>query len=184
MNKNNRAMDNKKLVSFFEEILRVDHEVHFNSTVYDIDCYAEIFKKSNTTRPIPNSLRVDEALLIMLQVTHSFKYLIDMYHDQASDNDSVDNNEEIENIFNNRISDVKEVPFKITYGDLITLLLQVLYEINGAHYRVNDPDYMWEEELDEILKLPNWSSELDSAITQFLLLPLYYATHHHLDEQN
>jgi hypothetical protein len=59
----------------------------------------------------------------------------------------------------------------------------VLYEINGAYYRSRDPDYVWEEELDDILKLPNWSYELDSAISQFLLLPLYYATHHHLDEQ-
>ena len=75
-----------------------------------------------------------------------------------------------------------EKPIEIGYGYLVTLLLEVLYEINGAHYRVNDHDYVWEGELDEILKLPNWSSEFNSAITQFLLLPLYYATHHYLDE--
>jgi hypothetical protein len=46
-----------------------------------------------------------------------------------------------------------------------------------------DPDYVWEMELDEILKLPNYSYELDSAITQFLLLPLYFATHQHLDSK-
>jgi hypothetical protein len=176
-------MDDKRLAGIFDEIVRVDKEVHFNSTAYNMDTYTEIFKKANTTRPIPNSLNVNEALLIMLQVVHSFKYSIDMYYDHVSDDDLDDINDEIENIINNRISDVKDEPFVITPGHLTTLLLQVLYRINGAYYRVNDPDYVWEMELDEILELPNWSYELDSAITQFLLLPLYYATHHHLDEQ-
>jgi len=175
-------MDDKKLVEIFDEIVRVDNEVHFNSTVYDIDYYAEIFKKANTTRPIPNSLSVNEALLIMLQVVHFFKYSIDMYYDHVDNRNSDYMNKEIEDIIKNRPSEVKERPFRITAGNLTTLLLQVLYEINGAYYRINDPDYIWEMELDEILKLPNWSYELDSAITQFLLLPLYYATHHHLEE--
>jgi len=176
-------MDDKRLAGIFGEILRVDKEVHFNSTTYDIDYYAEIFEKANTTRPIPNSLNVNEALLIMLKAVHSFKYSIDMYYDRVSADDLDDINDEIENIINNRVSDIKGKPFVITPGHLTSLLLEVLYEINGAHYRARDPDYVWEMELDEILKLPNWSYELDSAITQFLLLPLYYATHHHLDEQ-
>ena len=177
-------MDEKRITGILNEIVRTDKEVHFNSTVYDIDTYTEIFKKANTTRPVLNSLNINEALLIMLQVVHSFKYSIDMYYEHTDDNDSDGINGEIEKIINNRTSEVNEKPFEITPGHLTSLLLEVLYEINGAHYRSNDPDYVWEDELDEILKLPNQSFELDSAITKFLLLPLYYATHHHLDEQN
>ena len=40
-----------------------------------------------------------------------------------------------------------------------------------------------EEELDEILELPNWSYELDSAITKSILLPLYYDTHSDQDDE-
>ncbi|MDX9696338.1 MAG: hypothetical protein RBT49_11160 [Bacteroidales bacterium] len=174
-------MDQKKLVDAFNEIVRVDNEVHFNTTVYNLEAYKEVFKKVNT-RTNPNSLSVNEALVIMLQVVHSFKYEIDMYCDNIDDSDSDYMNKEIEDIINNRITESKKEPYRITPGNLSTLLLMVLYEINGAHYRINDPDYIWEMELDEILELPNWSYELDSAITQYLLLPLYYATHHHLDE--
>jgi hypothetical protein len=177
-------MDNKRLSEIFDEIVRVDREVRFDSETYKIDTYAEIFKQTNSTRPIPNSLKVNEALLIMLQVVHSFKYSIDMYFDRVDASDSGGRNKEIEDIINNRVSKIKEKPFEINYSHLVTLLLEVLYEINGAHYRTRDVDYGWEGELDEILKLPNWSNELDAAITQFLLLPLYYATHHHLSERN
>ena len=175
-------MDKKKLAEIFDEIVRVDNEVHFNSTAYDIDSYAEIFKNANTTRPIPNSLNVNEALLIMLQVVHSFKYSIDMYYDHVDDSDSDYMNKEIEAIINNRISEVNKRPFKITPGHLSVLLLETLYAINGAYYRVNDTDYALEEELDRILELPNWSYELDSAITQSILLPLYYDTHSDQDD--
>ena len=177
-------MDDKKITEILTGVVRTDKEVHFNSTAYDIDSYAEIFKKANTTQPIPNSLSVSESLLLMLQVVHSFKHSIDKYYEHVDGNDSDAINGEIEKIINNRTSEINEKPFEITPGHLTCLLLEVLYEINGAHYRAGDPDYIWEEELDEILKLPNWSYELDSAITQFLLLPLYFAAHHHLDEQS
>jgi len=177
-------MDDLRITDKFNEITRTDQEVQVNSTAYDINSFAEIFKKANATQPFPNSLNVNEALLIMLQVVHSFKYSIDMYYKHADAKDSDSINGEIEKFINNRIPDIKEKPFEITPGHLTSLLLEVLYEINGAHYRARDPDYIWEGELDEILKLPNWSYELDSAITKFLLLPLYYATHHHLDQQN
>lgn len=177
-------MDDKRITEILNEISRPDLKVHFNSTAYDINSFAEIFKKAKTTQPVHNSLNVNEALLIMLQVVHSFKYSIDMYYDHADANNMDEINREIENIISNKATEINEKPFQITPGHLTSLLLEVLYEINGAHYRSADPDYMWETELDEILKLPNWSHVLDSAITQFLLLPLYYATHHHLDEQN
>ncbi len=119
---------------------------------------------------------------IMLQVVHSFKYSIDLYYEHTNDNDSDAIFGEIEKIIKNRALEINEKPFRITPGHLTSLLLEVLYEINGAHYRANDPDYAWEEELDEILNLPNCSYEFDSAITKFLLLPLYNATHHHLNE--
>jgi hypothetical protein len=175
-------MDGKRMTEIFKEIVRTDKEIHFNSTAYNIDSFEEIFKKANTTQPVLNSLNVIEALMIMLQVVHSFKYSIDMYYEHADDNDSDAINREIEKIINNRTAEINEKPVKITPGHLTSLLLEVLYEINGAKYRTGDIDYMWETELDEILKLPNWSYELDSTITQFLLLPLYYATHHHLEE--
>jgi len=107
---------------------------------------------------------------------------MDMYYDNVDDSDSDYMNKEIEDIINNRTSDVKKKPFRITPGHLSILLLQVLYAINGAYYRVNDTDYALEEELDKILEFPNWSSELDSAITQSILLPLYYDTHSRYDE--
>jgi hypothetical protein len=177
-------MDDKRITEILTGIVRTDKEVHFNSTTYDIDSYAEIFKQANTTRPVLNSLNVTEALLIMLQVVHSFKYSIDMYNEHADANDLDDTNGEIEKIINNRALEINEKPFRITPGNLTSLLVEVLYEINGAHYRINDPDYMWEEELDEILKLPNWSYGLDSEITKFLLLPLYYATHKHQEKND
>ncbi|HNW38603.1 MAG TPA: hypothetical protein PKJ75_07100, partial [Methanosarcina vacuolata] len=174
--KNLKSMEDKKLAEIFDEILRVDKEVRYSSKSYNPECYEEIYKKANTTRPIPNSLEVHEALLIMLQIVHSFKYWIDSCNETNKNVIDI-NDQETDNEF---ISDDNEKPFWTAPGYLTTLLLQVLYEVNGAHYRINDPDYMWEEELDEILKLPNWSYELDSEITKFLLLPLYYATHHHL----
>ena len=177
-------MDDKRITEILTEIVRTDKEIHFNSTAYDINSFAEIFKKAISTQPVHNSLNVNEALLIMLQVVHSFKYSIDLYYEHADDNDSDEINGEIEKIINNRTSQINEKPFEITPGHLTGLLLEVLYEINGAHYRAGDPDYMWETELDEIFELPNCSYEFDSAITKFLLLPLYYATHHHLDQQN
>ena len=48
-------MDQKKLVDAFNEIVRVDNEVHFNTTVYNLDAYTEVFKKLKT-RTNPNSL--------------------------------------------------------------------------------------------------------------------------------
>lgn len=177
-------MDDIRITEKFNEITRTDQEVQFNPTAYDINSFAEIFKNANTTQLVQNSLNVNEALLIMLQVVHSFKYSIDMYRDHIDDNGSVNKNKGIEDIINHRVTEVEKKPFKINYGQLVTLLLEVLYELNGAHYRTRDPDYAMEDGLDEILKLPNWSRELDSAITQYLLLPLYHETHHHLDQQN
>lgn len=176
-------MDDKRPDEIFNELF-IAYKKQFNSAPYFIDPNGEMFKRAYTTRPIPNSLKEEEALIIMLQVVHLFKNSIDMFYDNVDDSDSDYINKEIENIINNRTSQVNKRPFKITPGHLSTLLLQVLYAINGSYYRVNDPDYALEEELDEILKLPNRSYELDYAITQFLLLPLYYATHHHLDKQN
>ena len=177
-------MDDIRITEKFNEITRADQEVQFNSTAYDINSFAEIFKKANTTQPVHNSLNVNEALLIMLQVVHSFKYSIDIYWGHTDDDGSDEKNKGIEDIINHRATEVKKKPFRIDYGQLVTLLLEVLYEINGAHYITRDPDYAFEDELDEILRLPNWSRELDSAITQFLLLPLYHTTHHHLDQQS
>lgn len=176
-------MDDKRISEKFNEISRTDQEVQFNSTAYDINSFTEIFKKANTTQPVHNSLNVNEALLIMLQVVHSFKHSIDMYWDHIDDDGSDEKNKGIEDIINHRVTEVKKKPFKIDYGHLVTLLLEVLYEINGAHYRTRDPDYALEDELDEILKLPNWSNELDAEIIKLLLIPIYYATHNHIEEQ-
>jgi hypothetical protein len=174
-------MDDKKLTEIFDELFSA-YKKKFNSDPYNIDPNGKIFKKAYTTRPIPNSLRKEEALIIMLQVVHLFKYSIDMYYDHVDDSDSDYMNKEIVDIINNRISEVNKRPFKITPGHLSVLLLRVLYAINGAYYRVNDTDYALEEELDKILELPNWSYELDSAITQSILLPLYYDTHSDQDD--
>jgi hypothetical protein len=175
-------MDDKRPDEILNEKVTVDKDVHFNSTAFGIDPYTEIFGNAKTTRPIPNPLKVNEALFIMLKVTHLFKYSIDMYYDHVDDSESDYMQKEIEDIINHRNPAVKKRAFKITPGHLSDLLLQVLYAINGSYYRVNDPDYALEEELDEILKLPNWSYELDSAITKSILLPLYYSKHSDQDD--
>jgi hypothetical protein len=182
-------MEEKRLEKKLERRLSFSEEVTCNKTQYNMDLYDEIFKKANSNfSDEPNSLNVDEALLIMLNVVHSFKYSIDMYNEAVDNRDpDYENlsyaNKEIENIINNRIPEVEKYSFSITPLHLYTVLLKLLYKINGAVYRSWDPDYMWEMDFWEILELPNRSYELDSAISQFLLLPLYYATHHHLDEQ-
>jgi hypothetical protein len=175
-------MDDNRPDEIFNELFSA-YKKQFNSDPYIMDPNGEIFKKAHT-RSNPNSLNVNEALLIMLQVIHLFKYSIDMYNDHVDESDSDYMNKEIEDIINNRISDDKKKPFRITPGHLSTLLLQVLYTINGAYYRINDPDYALEMELDEILELPNWSYELDSAITKSILLPLYYSTHSDQDDDD
>ncbi len=175
-------MDDKKLAEIFDDLLRVGREVRNNYDSFDPYLYAEIFKRVNTTREIPNTLKVNEALTIMLQVVHSFKCSIDMYWNHIDDDDSEGSNKRIEDIINNRVTKVEKNPIKVYYSHLVTLLLEVLYEINGAHYRTRDPDFASEDELDEILKMPNWSYEFDSAITKSLLLPLYYSTHQGLEE--
>lgn len=156
-------MDDLRITEKFNEITRTDQEVQVNSTAYDINSFAEIFKNAITFQPVQNSLNVNEALLIMLQVVHSFKYSIDMYWNHIDDDGADEKNKGIEDIINHRVTEVKKKPFQIDYGRLVTLLLEVLYEINGAHYRTRDPDYALEDELDEILKLPNCSRELDSG---------------------
>lgn len=106
-------MNNERFTSILDEILRVDKKVHFNDTKYDIDSFAGVFQTARNTRVVNNPLKVDEALLIMLRVTHSFKNLIDEYYNDDSDDDSVNINKEIENIINNRFSVVKTRPWSI-----------------------------------------------------------------------
>ena len=60
----------------------------------------------------------------MLQVVHSFKFEIDMYYDNIDDSDSDYMNKEIEDIINNRITESKKEPYRITPGHLSTLLLR------------------------------------------------------------
>lgn len=149
----------------------------------NIDAYRDLFLEAKSYSN-PNSLKVKEALIIMLQVVHLFKYLIDLYYENIDDSDSEYMNKEIEDIINHRPLNNRKRFFKITPGDLSVLLLQVLYRINGTYYKVNDTDYALEEELDKILELTNWSYELDYAITKSILLPLYFEAHSNPDEED
>ena len=119
----------------------------------------KIFKAANE-QDNSNNICLKEALLIMLQIVHSFKHALDNSKDWFEKNK------------------VDSIPVYLPH-----LLLSVLHEINGSSARLRDLDPEWEEEYERILGLPNSSFELDARITQFLLLPLYESTHPNLDYQ-
>lgn len=153
-------ISSKEKSDIFDGIVRVEKEGQRTKISYDPADFEEMFKESNKCYA-PNNIRFKDALLLMLQVIHSFKFAID----------------DSEEWYKTNTADT--IPLYLPH-----LLLEILYEINGSHARLRDLDPFWEDEFEEILRLPNCSRELDSAITEFLLLPLYFATHPHLDEQN
>ncbi|MBN1183363.1 MAG: hypothetical protein JXB49_13810, partial [Bacteroidales bacterium] len=130
------------------------------------------------------NLDIEQALIVMLSITHFFKFEMD--HMKAwyeKNNDLME--KELEDFKKAEgISDWKgemdwilengAVQYNICIQDL---LLQTLYKLNGSYYRTHDRDYDWEEKFDEIFVDMPFGRKFDRAMISFLLLPLYNSTH-------
>lgn len=129
-------------------------------------------------------LDVEQALIIMLSITHFFKFAMDYqrgwytkYEDRM--NREVEQFKAQQGILNGR----DELLWIIKNGALRyhiciqDLLLQTLFTLNGTYYRINDRDYEWEEEFDKIFVEMPYGRDFDIAMVKFLLLPLYNSTH-------
>ena len=127
---------------------------------------------------------VEQALIVMLSITHFFKFAMDYqrgwytkYEDRI--NREVEQFKAEQGISNGRY----EMLWIIKNGTLQyhiciqDLLLQTLFALNGTYYRINDHDYDWEEGFDKIFVGMPYGRDFDIAMIQLLLLPLYNASH-------
>jgi len=127
---------------------------------------------------------VEQALTIMLSITHFFKFKVDNqteWYEKHKERMEM----ELEQFklqqgiktWKDEMNWIREngaLQYHICIQDL---LLQTLFSINGLYYRINDRDYDWEEEFDEIFVNMPYGKEFDHAMIYFLLLPLYNSTH-------
>lgn len=130
------------------------------------------------------NMDVDQALMIMLKITHYFKFEMDYQKQWYSKyNDRI--NRELEQFKTEQgikngqdesewTSKNGALQYHISIPDL---LLQTLYKLNGTHFRDRDRDYDWEDEFDKIFIGMPYGRGFDEAIINFLLLPLYNSTH-------
>lgn len=130
------------------------------------------------------NMEVEQALMVMLSITHFFKfqmdYQIEWYdkHRNRMDNELEDFMKK-ENITNWKeemdwIHENGALQYHICIPDL---LLQTLYTLNGSYYRINDRDYEWEDNFYKIFNVMPYGKEFDLAMLNFLLIPLYNITH-------
>jgi hypothetical protein len=130
------------------------------------------------------NLEVEQALMVMLSITHFFKFQLDYQkewydkHRNRMDKELVDFKKK-ENITNWKeemdwIHKNGALQYHICIPDL---LLQTLYTLNGSYYRINDRDYDWEDSFYEIFYEMPYGREFDFAMLDFLFLPLYNITH-------
>jgi hypothetical protein len=130
------------------------------------------------------NMNVEQALTVMIKITHFFKFVMDYqrewytkYEDRM--NREVEQFKAEQGILNGR----DEMLWIIKNGALQyhiciqDLLLQTLFTLNGKYYHINDRDYDWEEEFDKIFVGMPYGRDFDIAMIQFLLLPLYNASH-------
>ncbi len=127
---------------------------------------------------------VEQALIIMLSITHFFKFKMDYQSKWYSKYENrmkreVEQFKAEQGILNGK----DEMLWIIKNGALQyhiciqDLLLQTLFTLNGTYYRINDRDYDWEEEFDKIFVGMPLNRDFDIAMIKFLLLPLYNSTH-------
>jgi hypothetical protein len=130
------------------------------------------------------NMEVEQALMMMLSITHFFKFQMDYQkewynkHRNRMDNELEDfkNKESITN-WKEEMDWIQKngaLQYHICIPDL---LLQTLYTLNGSYYRINDRDYEWENSLYKILDEMPHGKEFDRAMLDFLLIPLYNITH-------
>jgi len=130
------------------------------------------------------NLEVEQALMVMLSITHFFKIQMDYQkkwydkHWNRMDRELEDfkNKENITNCQEEMdwIHENGALQYHICIPDL---LLQTLYTLNGSYYRINDRDYEWEDNFYKIFYEMPYGKEFDRAMLDFLLLPLYNITH-------
>jgi hypothetical protein len=129
-------------------------------------------------------IKLGDAILSMLRIVHFFKlkmiHQVEWYNKHE---DRVDQETERFKKEQNLTSWSDEIEWikkngAIEYVFCIqNLMLQVLFTMNGSHYRINDRDYEWEAEFDKIFVEMPYGPEFDRTIINFLLLPLYNTTH-------
>ena len=130
------------------------------------------------------NMEVEQALIVMLSITHFFKFQMDYQkewydrHRNRMDNELKDFMKK-ENITNWKeemdwIHKNGALQYHICIPDL---LLQTLYTLNGSYYRINDRDYEWEDNFYKIFNVMPYGKEFDLAMLNFLLIPLYNITH-------
>jgi hypothetical protein len=130
------------------------------------------------------NMEVEQALMVMLSITHFFKFQMDYQkewcdkHGNRMDRE-LEDFKKLENITNWKeemdwIHKNGALQYHICIPDL---LLQTLYTLNGSYYRINDRDYEWEDKFYKIFYEMPYGQEFDIAILDFLLLPLYNITH-------
>jgi hypothetical protein len=128
--------------------------------------------------------KLGDAILSMLRIVHFFKFKmihqVEWYNKHQPRVDQETKRFKKEQNLTSWSDEVewikKNGPIKYTIC-IQDLMLQVLYTMNGSHYRINDPDYEWEEEFDKIFVEMPYGPEFDKVIINFLLLPLYKSTH-------
>jgi hypothetical protein len=130
------------------------------------------------------NLDIEQALTIMLSITHFFKlemdHKVNWYNKHANRVEKeIEDFKKVEGIKDwwdemDWIQKNGALEYNICIQDL---LFQTLYTLNGSYYRINDRDYEWEEEFDKIFVDMPFGREFDRAIIKFLLLPLYNSTH-------
>ena len=130
------------------------------------------------------NLDVEQALIIMLQITHLFKSRMD-YQSQCYKKNANPMQKDVEqfkaesNIKNKW--DEKECNHKhgaLHYHISIQhLLLQTLYALNGRYYDIDCNRNRWEESFNKIFVDMPCGKDFDQAMIDFILLPLYNYTH-------
>ncbi len=130
------------------------------------------------------NMEVEQALMVMLSITHFFKFQMDYQIEWYDKHRSRMDNELEDFMKKENISNWKEemdwihengaLQYHICIPDL---LLQTLYTLNGSYYRINDRDYAWEDNFYNIFNVMPCGKEFDLAMLNFLLIPLYNITH-------
>lgn len=130
------------------------------------------------------NMEVEQALMVMLSITHFFKLQMD-YQKEWYDKHGNRMNIELQDFKKkeNISTWQEEMDWILKNGALQyhicipDLLLQTLYTLNGSYYRLNDRDYEWEDNFYKIFYEMPCGKEFDHALLNFLLLPLYNSTH-------
>lgn len=129
-------------------------------------------------------IKLGDAILSMLRVVYFFKLKMmhqvkwyNKHQDRVDQETERFKKEQNLTFWSDEVEWIKKngpINYVICIQDL---MLQVLFTMNGSHYRTRDRDYEWEVEFDKIFVEMPYGPEFDRVIINFLLLPLYHSTH-------